>query len=385
MFALALAVAHALTAAIAAVFLAANSPSVITSIYHRAASVNLTLFERDADQTIYVSSGDISGMWLRDSSVQAMTMLRNRKLVRGVIGRQERLIVLDPYANAFQREYRVIERKFEIDSLCYPVKLIDRYVRATGDRSIFDGRLFAALRKILATLAIERQHAKLSRYHHNEHPAADDIGLIWSAFRPSDDAQAYNYNIPENMFAAVSLRQLADIFRAYYSDGKDARVAVELADGIESGIERAIFKTVFGHIYAYEIDGLGHAKFMDDANVPSLLSIPLLGYHYDGAVYEATRRFIFNPANPYYFEGRYASGIGSSHTPAGYIWPMSLVVEYRTATRGWEQQHVLQMLADSHAGDGVLHESFDVNDPRHFTRERFGWVNALFQETFSPR
>lgn len=373
----------ALGTVIAALLAVTQAVPSIFSVYHHSANVNAQLFFRDPDSTTYVSTGDIDAMWLRDSSVQSMSVMHNRALVRGVIQRQERLIALDPYANAFYRNYQVAERKFEIDSLCYPVRLVNRYEESTHDRQIFDRHMLGMLRRILDTLGTERHHKTQSRYHHNEHPAAADIGLIWSAFRASDDAQAYNYNIPENMFAAVTLRDMADMFRQNYGDAEDAARASAMADDIESAIlNRAVIRTLFGKIYAYEIDGLGHAKFMDDANVPSLLSIPLLGYPYESSVYENTRHFIFNPANPYYFSGRYASGIGSAHTPTGYIWPMSLLVEYRTATSRAEQDHVLQELAASAVGDGALHESFDVNDPRKFTRPRFGWVNALFQQAF---
>lgn len=357
--------------------------STIGSVYNHAADVNAACFFRAPDKTTYVSTGDIDAMWLRDSSVQAMSYLSDRSLVRGVIARQERLLALDPYANAFTRDYRVAERKFEIDSLCYPIHLVDRYVGATNDTSVFDSRLYAAMHVILNVFAIEQRHADRSVYHQNERKAASDIGLIWSAYRPSDDRQLYNYNIPENIFAAVTLRSMANTFSTRYHNDHDANRATAMADSIENAIAKdAIFKTRHGRLYAYEIDGLGNAKFMDDANVPSLLSMPLLGYPYDHDAYAATRRFILSSANPYYFRGRFASGVGSAHTPANYIWPMSLVVQYRTASDSEERGSILKELAGSGAGDGALHESFDANDPRRFTRSRFGWVNALFEQTF---
>ncbi|MDQ2818568.1 MAG: glycoside hydrolase family 125 protein [Candidatus Eremiobacteraeota bacterium] len=355
----------------------------IGSVYNRAADVNAACFFRAPDKTTYVSTGDIDAMWLRDSSVQAMSYLNDRSLVRGVIARQERLIALDPYANAFTRDYRVAERKFEIDSLCYPIRLVDSYVSATGDTSVFDDRLYAAMHVILNVFTIEQHHADRSVYHQNERKAAVDTGLLWSAYRPSDDRQVYNYNIPENVFAAVTLRSMASTFTSRYHNAHDANRANTMADAIENAVAKnAIFKTRRGRLYAYEVDGLGHARFMDDANVPSLLSMPLLGYPYDHGTYADTRRFILSPANPYYYRGRYASGIGSAHTPANYIWPMSLVVQYRTASGLDERGAVIKQLAASGAGDGALHESFDANDPRRFTRSKFGWVNALFEQTF---
>jgi meiotically up-regulated gene 157 (Mug157) protein len=176
---------------------------------------------------------------------------------------------------------------------------------------------------------------------------------------------------------------MADMFSTRFHDEEAAHRAKAMASRIETAIAaHARFRTRHGIMYAYEIDGLGHAKFMDDANVPSLLSMPLLGFPYDKAVYANTRKYILSPANPFYFHGRYASGVGSSHTPPNYIWPMSLVVEYRTSAYDSDRSRIVHELSRSNAGDGALHESFDVNDPKRFTRERFGWVNALFEQTF---
>jgi meiotically up-regulated gene 157 (Mug157) protein len=368
----------------AAVSAAAPEFTHVVAVYHHSADVNASCFFATADHTTYVSTGDIDAMWLRDSSVQAMSYLRDRTLVRGVIARQERMIALDPYANAFRRDYSVAEEKFELDSLAYPVRLVDRYFAVTGDTSVFDSHMHGELLHVLSTFTTEQDHQTLSHYHRGEHPVDSNIGLIWSAYRPSDDPQAYNYNIPENMFAAVTLRTMAVMLSSRYDDLPAAHRASTMADRIEAAItEYAEFDTRLGHIYAYEIDGLGHAKFMDDANVPSLLSMPLLGFPYDAKVYENTRRFALSPSNPYYFHGRYAAGIGSSHTPLGFIWPMSLVVEYRTSDVAAERTRVVGELSRSTAGDGALHESFDVNDPKRFTRMKFGWVNALFDQTFS--
>ena len=378
----------AITCALLLSAVAAQS-STIAQRYHRAAEINAACFFRESDGTTYVSTGDINAMWLRDSSEQAMALLdsRNRALVRGVIVRQERMIRSDPYANAFRADYMVAERKFELDSLAYPVKLALRYADQTGDTTIFDAAYRNELRRIMQTMSDEQSHADRSSYHRNEHPAASGTGLIWSAYRPSDDPVAFNYNIPENAFAAVTLREMAKIFTTRYGDQTDAHRAITMAQRIESAISRlAIQPTARGRIYAYEIDGLGHAKYMDDANVPSLLALPLLGFAYDQRAYKNTRAFVLSPANPYYYRGRYASGVGSPHTPFNFVWPMSLVVQYRTAASSPERGRVLRELADSESGDGALHESFDVNDPRRFTRQRFGWVNALFEQTFNiPR
>ncbi len=246
--------------------------------------------------------------------------------------------------------------------------------------------LYAELHVILKTIIIEQQHDNRSHYHRNERAIKDGIGLVWSAYRPSDDPQTFNYNIPENMFAATTLRDMAQLFDKQYHDSASAHKATFAAERIEQAIEsRAVFATRHGRMYAYEIDGLGRAKFMDDANVPSLLSVPLLGYAYNGKAYAATRAYILSPANPYYYRGRYAAGIGSPHTPSNFVWPMSLIMQYLTASGNSEKDRIVQALALSNAGDGALHESFDVNDPRRFTRPKFGWVNALFEQTFLTR
>lgn len=361
---------------------AANTHEIV-SIYEHAADINAACFSQTPDHTTYVSTGDIDAMWLRDSSVQAMSYLKDRQLIRGVIARQERMIALDPHANAFHRDYSVAEEKFELDSLAYPVRLVDRYVDATGDTSVFDSKMHGALLVILRTLAAEEYHARLSSYHRNEHPVAGNIGLIWSAYRPSDDPQRFNYNVPENMFAAVTLHTMAEMLSHRYGDKGNAQRANLMASRIEAALAKhARFKTRYGTIYAYEIDGLGRAKFMDDANMPSLLSMPLLGYPYDRQAYANTRRYVLSPADPYYYRGRFASGVGSAHTPGGFVWPMSLVVEYKTSPFASDRARIMHELSRSDAGDGALHESFDVNDPKRFTRERFGWVNALFEQTF---
>jgi len=378
--------AASLFALVLALLAVPASSADIAAIYARAAQVNAQLFFRAEDSTTYVSTGDIDAMWLRDSSVQAMSRLNQQTLVRGVIARQERLIAIDPYANAFHRDYQVAERKFELDSLCYPVRLAEQYVQATNDTSIYDRRFYGELHIILHTILVEQRHSSQSRYHRNERAIKDNTGLVWSAYRPSDDPQTFNYNIPENMFAATTLRDMATLFSHQFHDEASAHKASLAAERIEQAVEtQAVFMTRHGKIYAYEIDGLGRAKFMDDANVPSLLSIPLLGYAYNAKVYATTRAYVLSPRNPYYYRGRYASGVGSMHTPSNYVWPMSLIMEYRTAPGQSERERIVSELALSNAGDGLLHESFDVNDPRRYTRPRFGWVNALFEQTFLTR
>jgi len=172
--------------------------------------------------------------------------------------------------------------------------------------------------------------------------------------------------------------------------GGDTISFVEETEGVDfvGAIER--YATVnlpgFGRIYAYEVDGLGHANLMDDANVPSLLSIPYYGYVgvHDGE-YQATRAFVLSPRNPYYFTGKYAAGIGSPHTPRGYIWPLSLVMQALTAIHADEAKRVMGYIAISDTGDHRLHESFNANWPESYTRDDFAWPNAMFAELMLQR
>ena len=137
----------------------------------------------------------------------------------------------------------------------------------------------------------------------------------------------------------------------------------------------------YGNIYAYEVDGLGHAILTDDANIPSLLSAPYLGYTTTSdTYYQNTRAFLLSQDNPSYYTGTVARGIGSYHTPDHWVWPLALIVQGLTATAAPEKQDVLGQLLNSDPGDHLLHESFDPNDPKRFTRQDFGWPNALFSE-----
>lgn len=350
----------------------------------------------ERDGTVFISSGDIDMEWLRDSSAvttaymqQARDTAATRATVRGVVERQARYILIDPYANAFTEDYRIAERKFEVDSLLYPVELAFRYWRAYRDTSIFTPELQKAFRLALKVLRTEQHHGTRSTYRSTSLLGGNDgmpfgyTGMIWTGFRPSDDPAQFPYNIPQNMFAVVELRQLSAIERQVYRDERSAEDAWGLSVEVQNAIERygVVFVPGFGRIYAYEVDGLGHANLMDDANVPSLLSAPYIGYlDVRDPIYQATRRFVLSPKNPYYFSGKYASGVGSAHTPRGYVWPLALIVEALTSVDPAETERVLGYLAASDTGDNALHESFDVNDPARFTRKDFAWPNALFTE-----
>jgi meiotically up-regulated gene 157 (Mug157) protein len=351
------------------------------------------------DGTTYVITGDIGAMWLRDASAQVRPYLyfasdpAVKNMLRGVITREAKDIGIDPYANAFNRDYKVAEEKYELDSLLYPIQLAWLYWKQTGDSTVFTPDVKIAYEKALSLMELERDHS-LSRYRHRELPndgmggQVGYTGMIWTGFRPSDDAAKYGYNIPDEMFAVVTLAQLQEFEAAVWHDAQKQEEVAALRDGIANGINNygIVYSPKYGYMYAYEVDGLGHSNLMDDANVPSLLSIPYLGYApADNPIYLNTRKFVLSSDNPYFFAGKTAQGIGSPHTPAGYIWPLALVMEGLTSKDPTEVSAVLTELRASDLGDHLLHESFDVDDPTKFTRSNFGWPCALFSELILDR
>jgi meiotically up-regulated gene 157 (Mug157) protein len=351
------------------------------------------------DGTAYVKTGDIPAEWLRDASAQVRPYLFFAKddpqvagLLRGIIARMGKYLQIDPYANAFTLDYRVWEEKFELDSLCYPIILAWTYWKTTGDASIFTTDFGLGLDRALETMEREQDHGHNSKYTHRE--LHDDrgnsgpnpvgyTGMIWTGFRPSDDASKYNYLIPSEMMAVVALGMLEEIYRSNYHNLIKSNRARILRSEVQSGIQTfgMVFTPNYGYVYAYEVDGLGHAVMMDDANIPSLLAAPYLGYGQpDSVVYRNTRKFLLSKNNPYYYVGTYARGIGSAHTSDGYVWPLALIIQGITAPTEAEKRDVLAQLLASDPGDHLLHESFDPNDPKRFSRQDFGWPNALFSE-----
>jgi len=352
-----------------------------------------------ADGTAYVKTGDIPAEWLRDASAQVRPYLFFAKtdpevaaLLRGIIAREGKYLQVDPYANAFTIDYRVFEEKFELDSLAYPIILAWSYWKATGDESIFTGDESLGFDKALETMEREQDHAHNSKYTHHElrqtsgDPGPNPVaytGMIWTGFRPSDDACVYNYLIPSEMMAVVALGDLEEIERSVYRNLLKSNRAKTLRSEVQDGIQKfgEIFTPNYGYIYAYEVDGLGNTTLMDDANIPSLLSAPYIGYTKpDSFVYKNTRKFLLSKDNPYYYVGSVARGIGSAHTSDGFVWPLALIIQGLTSTSDTERRDVLGELLASDPGDHLLHESFDPNNPDRFSRKDFGWPNALFSE-----
>jgi hypothetical protein len=355
-----------------------------------------TDFFLEDDNTTYVQTGDIPAMWLRDSAAQTIPYVRYereypvlRARFAGVIQRNARNVLTDVYANAFQASYHVWERKWEIDSLSWPVVLAWVYWHVSRDRTMFTPDLHVALRQIVFTYTCEEHHAKCNRYAYPYRvPTSDryndDTGMIWSAFRPSDDPVQYRFNVPQNVFAVVGLRDLERLALDGYGDRELAASARALGDRITLGVLTygRFYNAGRGTwMYAYETDGLGNYNLMDDANIPNLTTMPYIDWcsSYDPA-YLGTRAFTLSAANPYYFEGRYAQGLGSPHTPHGYVWPLGIIGRALTATSTAEVAEAITTLAETNGQSGLFHESFYPDGYWRYTRSDFGWANALGAE-----
>ncbi|MFJ3385981.1 MULTISPECIES: glycoside hydrolase family 125 protein [unclassified Curtobacterium] len=365
----------------------------------------------------FVITGDIPAMWLRDSTTQMTPYLRLvaespalADVLWAVVRRQFRLIDHDPYANSFNREPNgahyepddlnadplVWEQKYEVDSLGYPVTFAHALWRRTGRVDVLDATAHRVFRTIVDQWRLETDHERSSyRFVRPGAVATETLardgrgtpvavtGMTWSGFRPSDDACTYGYNVPANLFAAEALLAVAAIAREVWDDGALAADADALRTTILDGVARhgVVPGPSGADVYAYEVDGLGGVLLMDDANTPSLLSLPLSAPSVvDPAVWAATREFVTSPANPFWFAGSAAAGIGSPHTLPGRVWPIALAVEGLVSGSGARQREVLELLVATDAGTGDMHESFDVDDPTQFSRPWFSWADAMFCE-----
>jgi meiotically up-regulated gene 157 (Mug157) protein len=292
----------------------------------------------------------------------------------------------------------VHERKWEIDSLCYPIRLAYHYWKKTGDAKPFDAQWQQAVKTTLQTFRAQQRKNGLGPYHfQRETTNATDtqpmkgygypvrpVGLICSAFRPSDDATLYSFLVPSNFFAVASLRQAAEMLTALApAEAATAQDCTALAAEVEKALrEHAVVNhPQHGKIYAYEVDGFGSQILMDDANVPSLVALPYLGaMPTTDPIYQNTRKFLLSEANPFFFKGTAAEGIGGPHVGQDMIWPIAITTRGLTSTDDAEIRACIQSLKATHAGTGYMHESFHKDDPKKFSRSWFAWANTLFGE-----
>ena len=384
-------------------------------------TLDTTVHYSDAsgDDDTFVYTGDIHAMWLRDSAAQVWPYLRYvsedeplRHLIRGVIRRQIACILIDPYANAFnmgptggewqsdntKMKLELHERKYEIDSLCYPLRLAYAYWKETGDASIFDGKWLEAVRAILdvfqdqqnwngpiTNYRFQRKTQALHDTRSNNgygHPGKP-CGLIASAFRPSDDSTIFPYLVPSNFFAVSVLRKAAEILNDVNKEYGLAASCRRMATQVEEALEKyaIVEHPKYGKVYAFEVDGYGSSLLMDDSNAPSLLCLPYLtDVPIDDPVYQNTRRFVWSEDNPYFFRGKAGEGIGGPHCGLNKPWPMSLVMKAFTTTDRAEQEWCVDQILKTDADTGFMHESFNKDDAADFTRSWFAWANTIFGE-----
>ncbi|MEI6057086.1 MAG: glycoside hydrolase family 125 protein [Lentisphaerota bacterium] len=366
----------------------------------------------------YVITGDINAMWLRDSTAQVFPYIglmgkdeSLKKLIAGVVNRQASYIRKDPYCNAFNDEpvgsrwemdkTKMIpdlhERKWEIDSLCYHVRLAYTYWKETKDSSCFDKEWKETAEKIYQTFKDQQRKDREDHYTFQRttlqasDTLADNglgypvnpVGLIASSFRPADDSTLLPFLIPSNFFAVVSLRQIAEITKKCYSEDPISKNCSTLANEVEKALKKyAIVKhRKYGNIFAFEVDGFGGQVLMDDPNVPSLLSLPYLGcVDRKDPVYLNTRKFVLSKDNPWYYSGKVLSGVASIHTGRKKVWPISIIIQGLTSISDAETKKCLQMLKDSHAGTYYIHESINKDKPEDYTRPWFAWANTIFGE-----
>lgn len=372
----------------------------------------------DGTPDTFVITGDIHAMWLRDSGAQVWPYLRLagedeqlRKMIAGVLLRQFRYLTLDPYANAFnsgpvgscwqsditQMNPWLHERKWELDSPCYVIRLAYGYWKSTGDESVFGKSWLEAVRAVLRTFREQQRFDGPGpyRFMRRTERAFDTkgwdgcgapvkpCGLIASSFRPSDDATVLEFLVPSNFFAVSALRKAAEILQEVNREKKLARECLDLASEVSAALGKyaVVEHPDYGCIYAYEVDGFGSALLMDDANVPSLLSLPYLDcVPADDPVWQNTRRFVLSPANPCYFSGKAGAGVGGPHVGNGWVWPMSIIMQALTSSDDSEIASCLKVLTECDAGTGFMHEAFWKDDASRYTRKWFAWANTLFGE-----
>ena len=367
-------------------------------------------------EEVFVLTGDIPAMWLRDSTCQVVPYLPLAKehtdfakILGDLVTTQCRYILNDPYANAFNLEANgaghqddltemnplIWERKFEIDSLCYPIWLAYRLYKECGYDAHFTETFYQAVEAAIEVFQTE-QHHESSPYsferlcdrqedtlkNQGKGTPVKETGLIWSGFRPSDDACTYGYLIPSNMFAVTILGQLEEILPQFYPEAPVLAQVKQLKSEVQQGIEEYAIITdeeTGKQLFAYEVDGFGNYVLMDDANVPSLISLPYLGYcSPEDERYQNTRAFLLSERNPYYYQGQYLQGIGSSHTPESYVWPIALAIQGLTSTDKAEKMQLLDTIVATDNGTNQCHESIDVDNPANYTREWFSWSNMMF-------
>ncbi|TVY36000.1 Meiotically up-regulated protein 157 protein [Lachnellula occidentalis] len=370
------------------------------------------------EELTFLITGDINAMWLRDSANQMQSYLplvtanssKNSlaSLYRGVINLQARYILEAPFCNSFQPPVEsgigpsknqdtpddftpaistniAFECKYELDSLAAFLELSADYYEATTDIDFFRNFQWVdAINTIIATTESllvgtyssngsvntlpytwQRTTTSATETLDNSgrgNPVQDDTGLIRSAFRPSDDSTTYQLFIPANMMFSRYLDSASKIMANISNQRNLANHMHNFSGRIRDAITKhgIVNHPTYGSIYAYEVDGYGSQNIMDDANIPSLLSAPFLGYlDQNDKVYQNTRKMIFSKDNPYYMRGPVINAVGGPHAGYGQAWPMASIVRIFTTNDTAEITTALQELVSSTDGLGLIHESIN--------------------------
>lgn len=375
----------------------------------------------------FIITGDINAMWLRDSTNQLMPYVEFapqdvdlRNMICGAIKRQSSLVMNNRYANAFNRnptgdghrsdevhtnpqasyceQGLVFENKYELDSLVNVLKLANAYYNVTRDLDCLKSSQYPnAVKVILDTLEVQQagtdEEFDSPAYTFNRLTStptdtlmnggrgvpASRCGLVKSAFRPSDDSSHLPFPIAANAYASVELSKSVNVLNMLQLASLSGRAA-NLSKIISQAIQQnGIMNTPAGPVFAYEVDGFGNVYSMDDANIPSLLALPYLGFiDASDPLYLRTRARLLSASNPWFFKGSAAEGIGGPHVGTNMIWPMSIIMRALTSTDDNEILSCLHTLSTTHNNMFFMHESFDKNDPGNFTRRWFSWANSLF-------
>ncbi|KAI4188930.1 MAG: hypothetical protein L6R41_001816 [Letrouitia leprolyta] len=378
----------------------------------------------------FIVTGDINAEWLRDSTNQlaqyqvlAKKDKRLESLILGAINTQAEFVIESPYCNAFQpppssqvppssngQEDSVHPAyeptKYEIDSLANFLALGNQFFKSTGCKRFLHDRWYLAIETLLEVLDEQAKPTfdlKTGRFQGNEYlfrrkttagtetlnldglgnPLNGGTGLIRSAFRPSDDATILGYFIPGNAMMATELKRTATMLKAVGKSNLANRLQ-ERGDSIEKGIYEhgVVTHKRYGDVFAFEVDGYGSSIIMDDANLPSLLALPLMGFvSKDDKVYQNTRKMILEQAgNPYYLEGPAFGGIGGPHIGLEHPWPLSRLVQAMTSDDDDEILNALQSVRSS-SRLGLVHETINVDLITDYTRSWFAWANSVFAQT----
>jgi meiotically up-regulated gene 157 (Mug157) protein len=393
----------------------------------------------------FIVTGDINAEWLRDSTNQlaqyqalAKSTPEISNLILGAINTQAEFVIESPYCNAFQppspsrlnpvhsgqQDYvhpayepsHVFECKYELDSLANFLSLSNQYHASTGSTAFLTKRWYLALDTILTVLEQQSEstfNPETGSYRRNEYtfrryawtgtetlnlegignPLANGTGLIRSAFRPSDDATIFGFFIPANAMMSVELARTAALLKSI-AIGKNhnngqlldlAELLISRSERIKKGIyDHAIIShKIFGDVFAFEVDGYGSHLLMDDANIPSLLSLPLLGFlDNTDPIYQNTRRMLLSqPHNPYFLRGAAFHGIGGPHIGLRNAWPMSLLVQAMTSD---DEEEIMECVnaVKNVSLMGLINESVDVQiGGKSVSRSWFAWANSVFAQT----